>query len=130
MTLRVLLDTHAFLWWIADSSRLSTTAYNAISQSENSVFVSAATAWEIAIKYRLGKLPEAQAMNYDIVSTIAYQGFSQLPITVQHAHRAGSLHGHHRDPFDRILIAQAMSENLVFISNESLFDRYGVHRLW
>lgn len=69
-------------------------------------------------------------MAYDMVSTIALQGFSQLPITVKHGDRAGSLAGPHRDPFDRILIAQAMTENLALVSNEALFDRYGVKRLW
>ena len=128
--MRVLLDTHAFLWWIADSRRLSSAAYAAIIDSSNTVFVSAATAWEIATKCRLGKLPEADAMAYDMVNTIALQGFSQLPITVEHGNRAGSLAGPHRDPFDRILIAQAMTEDLALVSNETLFDRYGVRRLW
>ena len=130
MTLRVLLDTHAFLWWIADSRRLSITAYDAIFESENTVFVSAATAWEVAIKYRLCKLPEAEAMTHDIIDAIAYQGFSELPITVEHGDLAGSLFVHHRDPFDRMLIAQAMTDNLVLVCNEALFDRYGVRRLW
>ena len=128
--MRVLLDTHAFLWWIADSRRLSSAAYAVIVDSSNTVFVSAATAWEIATKCRLGKLPEADAMAYDMVNTIALQGFSQLPITVEHGNRAGSLAGPRRDPFDRILIAQAMTENLALVSNDTLFDRYGVRRLW
>ena len=128
--MRVLLDTHAFLWWIADSRRLSNAAYAAIFDSANTVFVSAATAWEVATKYRLGKLPQAESMAYDVVSTIALQGFSELPITVEHGDRAGSLAGPHRDPFDRILISQAMTEDLVLVSNETLFDRYGVRRLW
>ena len=128
--MRVLLDTHAFLWWIADSRRLSTAAYDSIFEIENVILVSAATAWEVATKYRLGKLPEAEATTYDIVSTIANQGFSELPITVEHGDRAGSLPGHHRDPFDRMLIAQAITDDLVLISNETLFDQYGVRRLW
>ena len=128
--MRVLLDTHAFLWWIADSRRLSTVAYEGIFDNANTVLVSAVTSWEVATKYRLGKLPEAEAMAYDIVSMIAFQGFSEMPITVEHGDRAGSLPDHHRDPFDRMLIAQAFSEDLVLISNETLFDRYGVRRLW
>lgn len=124
------MDTHAFLWWIANSSRLSTVAYDAIFESENTVYVSAATAWEIATKYGLGKLPEAEAMTYDIVGMIAHQGFNELPITVKHGDRAGSLLVHHRDPFDRMLIAQAITEDLVLVSNETVFDRYGVRRLW
>ena len=105
-------------------------AYDAIFERENTVFVSAATAWEVATKYGLGKLPEAEAMAYDIVGMIALQGFNELPISVEHGDRAGSLPDHHRDPFDRMLIAQAMTEDLVLVSNEALFDQYGVRRLW
>ena len=92
--------------------------------------VSAASAWEITTKHRLGKLPGAEALALDISGAIAGQNFTELPITVEEAARAGALPGPHRDPFDRMLIAQALARNLVLISSESLFDRYGVHRLW
>lgn len=92
--------------------------------------VSAASAWEIATKHRLGKLPGAEALVLDITGAIAEQNFMELPITVEEAARAGALPGLHRDPFDRMLIAQALARNLVLISSESLFDRYGVRRLW
>ena len=128
--MRLLLDTHTLLWWSAVSERLSQPARQAIGDEANNVLVSAATAWEIATKFRLGKLPDAAAIALNLPGAIVDQGFEELPITVDDAARAGSLPGPHRDPFDRILIAQALSGNLVLISSESLFDRYGVRRLW
>ena len=125
-----LLDTHAFLWWIADSGRLSEAAWRAIADDTNNIVVSAASAWEIATKHRIGKLPTADTVAPDIPRVIADQGFGELPITVEDAARAGSLPGPHRDPFDRMLIAQTLSRNLVLISIEPIFDRYGVRRLW
>ncbi len=125
-----LLDTHAFLWWIADSGRLSEAAWRAIADDTNNIVVSAASAWEIATKHRIGKLPTADTVAPDIPGVIADQGFGELPITVEDAARAGALPGLHRDPFDRMLIAQTLSRNLVLISIEPIFDRYGVRRLW
>ena len=92
--------------------------------------VSAASAWEITTKHRLGKLPGADQIAHDVAGAIASEGFQELPITVDEAARAGSLPGPHRDPFDRILISQALSRSLVLVSTESLFDSYGVRRLW
>ncbi len=128
--MRLLLDTHAFLWWIAISKRLSQSARRAIADEENDVLISAASAWEITTKHRLGKLPEAEGISVDVAGEIARQGFEEMPITVDEAARAGSLPGLHRDPFDRLLTAQALSRNLVLVSIEPLFDRYGVRRLW
>lgn len=128
--MRLLLDTHAFLWWLAGSERLPVRARLAIRDDTNSKLISAASAWEIATKHRLGKLPGAGELAHDIAGAIAGQGFDQLPITVQDAARAGGLPGPHRDPFDRVLIAQSLALNLVLVSNEDLFDRYGVRRLW
>ena len=128
--MRLLLDTHAFLWWLTDSPRLSEPARQAIAAETNEVLVSAASAWEITTKHRLGKLPNAEAVARDVAGTIARQDFDELPITVDDAAQAGALPGSHRDPFDRMLIAQALLGNLVLVSNESLFDQYGVHRLW
>ena len=128
--MRLLLDTHAFLWWLTDSPRLSEPARQAIAADTNEVLVSAASAWEITTKYRFGKLPNAEAVARDVAGTIARQDFDELPITVDDAAQAGALPGSHRDPFDRMLIAQALLGNLVLVSNESLFDQYGVHRLW
>lgn len=125
-----MLDTHTFLWWMTDSRRLSETVHRAIADETNEVLISAASAWEITTKHRLGKLPGADLIASDVAGAIANQGFGELAITVDEAARAGALPGPHRDPFDRMLIAQALTHNLVFISNESLFDRYGVRRLW
>jgi PIN domain nuclease of toxin-antitoxin system len=127
---RILLDSHAVIWWFAVSERLSQAAGQAIGDNGNDVLVSAASAWEITTKHRLGKLPEAEALALNFIGAIASQDFEGLPITVDDAARAGALPGPHRDPFDRLLIAQAQARNLVLISNESLFDRYGVRRLW
>ncbi len=128
--MRLLLDTHAFLWWAEDSPRLPRAARRAIQDKDNDISVSAASAWEITTKHRLGKLPGADPIASDIAGAIADQGFEELPITVAEAARAGALSGPHRDPFDRLLIAQALSRDLVLISNESTFDRYGIRRLW
>ena len=128
--MRMLLDTHALIWWLEGSGRLSVQAQRAIADEENDVLISAASAWEIATKYRLGKMPSAEALARDVPGAIASQGFAELPITMADAVRAGSLPGPHRDPFDRMLIAQAQTRDLVFISNEMIFDQYGVHRLW
>ena len=128
--MRLLLDTHAFFWWFSGNSRLSLPAQRAIAEDGNDVMVSAASAWEITTKHRLGKLPGAEALAHDISGAIAGQNFTELPITVEEAAHAGALPGPHRDPFDRMLIAQALARNLVLISIEPLFDRYGVRRLW
>ena len=126
----LLLDTHAFLWWSEDNGRLSADARRAIEDDTNVILISAASAWEIATKYRLGKLPGAEALARDVPGAISSQGFAELSITVADAVRAGALPGPHRDPFDRMLIAQARARDLVLVSNEELFDQYGVRRLW
>ncbi len=128
--MRLLLDTHAFIWWFGGSNRLSMPARQAVEDDRNEVLISAASAWEVTTKHRIGKLPSAALIAADVSGAIADQGFEELPITVEDASRAGSLPGPHRDPFDRMLIAQALSRNLVLMSNEPLFERYGVHRLW
>ena len=105
-------------------------ANQAILDATNEILVSAASAWEIATKYRLGKLPEAAAIALDLSGYCASQDFEELPITVDDASRAGTLPDYHKDPFDRMLIAQALARNIPLISNERVFDRYGVRRLW
>jgi PIN domain nuclease of toxin-antitoxin system len=127
---RLLLDTHALIWWLAGDPSLSTGAKAAIVDPNNEVFVSAASAWEIATKYRIGKLPQAVSLAMDVSGVLAAQGFFELPISMQHGQMAGSLPGPHRDPFDRMLIAQARLADLVLVSNEAVFDRYGIRRLW
>jgi PIN domain nuclease of toxin-antitoxin system len=128
--MRLLLDTHTIIWWILDSPQLSPTARLALTDFENSVFVSASSAWEITTKYRIGKLPQAEPFVHAFSESIRKQGFRELPVSMDHAARAGLLSGQHRDPFDRILIAQALAESLLIISNEKLFDSFGVQRLW
>jgi PIN domain nuclease of toxin-antitoxin system len=127
---KLLLDTHALLWWILDTKDLSRKARSAITSFQNDIYVSAASAWEIATKSRNGKLPAADPFVHSIKESLDKLGFQELSISVDHAQRAGLLPGHHRDPFDRLLIAQAQAENLVLISNEKVFDDYHVQRLW
>ena len=109
---------------------MSQQARQAIANEANDVLVSAASAWEIATKHRLGKLRNAEIVALDIAGAISGQGFEELAITVDDAGRAGEMPGPHRDPFDRMLISQALARNLVLISIETLFDQYGVRRLW
>jgi PIN domain nuclease of toxin-antitoxin system len=127
---RLLLDTHAFLWWLDGDRRLSRPARAAIADDRNAVLVSAASAWEIATKSRLGRLPGAADVAGDIPGCVSRQRFESLEISLLHAQRAGRLPGDHRDPFDRMLIAQAQIEDLTLVTNERLFDQYGVTRLW
>jgi PIN domain nuclease of toxin-antitoxin system len=127
---RLLLDTHALLWWLSGDKQLSATARWAVEDNENPVFVSAASAWEIATKHRLGKLPTIGPLGRDFAAEIAKQGFLELPISLEDGQHAGSMAGDHRDPFDRMLIAQSKLNNLALISNEEVFDSFGVIRLW
>jgi PIN domain nuclease of toxin-antitoxin system len=127
---RLLLDTHAFLWWLAGDERLSAGAREAIGEELDPIFISAASIWEISTKHRLGKLPGVSAIVGDLGGAIEGQGFVGLPITIRHGQAAGALPGPHRDRFDRMLIAQAMLDDLVLVSNERAFSAYGVRRLW
>lgn len=128
--MNLLLDTHAFLWWISGDTTLSVPARAAIGDTSNDVFVSAASAWEIATKVRIGKLPGAVSIAADLAAVVESQGFVPLPITFVHGQMAGALPGPHQDPFDRMLVAQAMADGMVLVSNEARFDAYGVRRLW
>lgn len=128
--MQLLLDTHAFLWWLSGDESLSAAAQSAIADESNGIFISAASAWEITAKHRIGKLPGVAAIVADIEGAIADQGFVGLPISLRHGQAAGTLPLPLRDPFDRMLIAQAMLESLVLVSNEQAFDAYGVGRLW
>lgn len=125
----LLLDTHSFLWFATGDAALSVAAQQAI-QATAAVYVSAATAWEIRTKYRLGKLPTAAALAHDLFTVVQRLGFTELGITFADGDLAGSLQGAHRDPFDRMLIAQALNHRLALVSNESVFDDFGVTRLW
>ena len=130
ITVRALLDTHTFLWWMADSERLSEAARSTIADETNDILVSAASAWEIATKFRIGRLPGGETVAVDVAGHIAGQGFKAVAIDVADAERAGRLPGPHRDPFDRMLIAQALARDVAIVSVDAVFDRYGVARLW
>lgn len=128
--MKLLLDTHALLWWLAGNRHLSRKARSAVLDTTNDVYVSAVSAWEVATKVRLGKLDQAAFIAADFADHLRAQGFVGLDITVEHARRAGSLPGPHRDPFDRMLIAQGQAEEMVLVSNDAVFDQYGVDRYW
>lgn len=127
--MRILLDTHALLFCVTEPQLLSARAKSAVADPANSVFVSAATVWEIAIKTRIGKL-QARALLETINEQLREHGFEDLPVTVSHAVRCADLPDVHRDPFDRMLAAQAVEEELTIISQDRVFDRYGVRRVW
>lgn len=120
--MRLLLDTHALLWWLTDDPQLGAAARAHIADGANTVFVSAASAWEIEIKRALGKL-YAPA---DLASAIERSDFEPLPISIDHGIAAGRLPPHHSDPFDRILIAQGVTEPLVIVTKDPAFGAYGV----
>jgi PIN domain nuclease of toxin-antitoxin system len=128
--LKLLLDTHALIWWLLGDEALSRRAREAIADEANDVAVSAASAMEVATKFRIGKLPDAALLAQDFEAIIADQGFIELPISVHHARLAGEMNIAHKDPFDRLLIAQALAEDMVLVSNEALFDSFAVKRLW
>ena len=127
--MRLLLDTHALIWFAIDDPVLPSHVRARIAQTE-CVIVSAASVWEMAIKVGLGRLPSAIDLVSDFEDSLTRRGFQIIPITAGHGLRAGLLPGPHKDPFDRMLIAQAQAENLVIVSNDTAFDHYGVRRLW
>ena len=123
--MRLLADTHAYLWWLGDDPALSSKARKAMAEPAAIVHVSAASIWEISIKTSLGKLE----IDGDPVSEIWKNGFVELPMSAEHADRAGQLPRHHDDPFDRMLIAQAQLEDLVLVSRDAKLNAYGVSML-
>ena len=128
--MRLLLDTHTLLWWLSENPSLPASARKLIANKNNDVLVSAASAWEIATKVRLGKLPIAIDLAHDFGAYLERERFDILAVSVEHGIRAGLLPGPHKDPFDRMLIAQALAENLAIVSNDVVFDGYGVKRAW
>ncbi len=123
--MRLLLDTHALVWWISDVSRLTGNAYAAIADPHNDIFVSAITAWEITVKRAKGHLSAPDNLS----NVIEEKGFTHLPLTFFHAEQAGLLPMHHRDPFDRLLIAQAQAEGLILVTRDRHIRRYGIRTL-
>jgi PIN domain nuclease of toxin-antitoxin system len=127
---RILLDTHAVLWFLSGDARLSGAARSAIEDLDNERLCSIASLWEIAIKTSLGKLPLAKDFAVIFPSELLDNDIQLLPISPGHLHRVATLPFHHRDPFDRLLVAQAMMDDLVLVSRDSLLDAYGVQRYW
>jgi PIN domain nuclease of toxin-antitoxin system len=127
---RLLLDTHTLLWWFSDDPALPASTRKLIAQPDSNIFVSAVSAWEISTKFRLGRLPTASDLVDDFGGYLAHERFLNLPLSSEHGIRGGLLPGPLQDPFDRMLIAQAEAEKLCIISNEKIFDQYGIRRLW
>ena len=128
--MNILLDTHAFLWFIAGSNELSDKARELIEDENNRVFLSAASLWEMAIKVSLEKLTLSESFETLIPEQLALNGVEILGITVAHTTQVANLPFHHRDPFDRLIIAQALEEQMPVISADGAFDEYGVTRIW
>lgn len=128
--MRLLLDTHALVWWWTDDRRLPAAARAAIASPDNAVLVSAATAWEIATKHRLGKWPEVATLLDGFDTNLRRSRFIGLPISHDHARLAGGLDGEHRDPFDRMLLAQARLEELAIVTGDPVFRTYGAAVVW
>ena len=122
---RLLLDTHVFVWCLAEVSKLAEGARAAIADPRNEVFVSAITGWEIAVKRAKGRMTAPD----DLLSMIDDRGFTHLPLTFHHAEQAGRLPMHHRDPFDRFLIAQAQAEGLVLVTRDARIPLYGIRTM-
>jgi len=127
---RFLLDTHALLWFLAGSENLPTVVRAILQDDAHDVFVSAVSAMEVTTKFRLGKLPSAAFLANQFEATVMEKGFLSLPILLAHAEHAGSLPIPHKDPFDRLLIAQGILEEMTLVSNETIFDGFGVARFW
>ena len=124
--MNLLLDTHALLWWLDDAPALSTRARAAIADGRNPVFVSAVVVWELRIKEALGKVK----LPRNFRAVLERQPFESLPITAEHAHAVAALPRLHRDPFDRMLVAQARAESFVLVSHAPVMARYGIEVIW
>jgi PIN domain nuclease of toxin-antitoxin system len=120
--MKILLDTHILIWWLSKASRLSQAEIDLITDSDNFIFVSAATAWEIAVKKMIGKLEAPD----DLPAALAVNNFLELPITIEHSQKLYKLALHHNDPFDRIMIAQAISEDLTFMTRDAKIALYDI----
>lgn len=128
--MRLLLDTHAVVWWWTDDAKLSSRARSAIADDGNAVWVSAASAWELSTKARSGKWPEAVDAAERFDALVAQNGFESLPITTRHALLAGAYPLEHRDPFDRMLAAQCECEGLMLVSRDPALSSFGCDVLW
>ncbi len=127
---RLLLDTHSIVWWLQDDPRLSEAAKAAIAGGSSAVYVSAVSAWEIATKVRLRKMPEMEEAIHHYEEDIAEEGFQRIAIQQQHSLRAGSLESDHGDPFDRMLAAQAIIEQMTLVTRDRHMPAFGCETLW
>ena len=128
--MKILLDTHTFLWWITDDRRLSLRAREAISNEENELFVSAATGWEIAIKVRIGRLDITDEPQRFVLEQLRINAFRPLSIGMEHTLHVSTLPDYHRDPFDRVLIAQAQVEGMPIVTADPNIEKYQVEVIW
>lgn len=128
--MKLLLDTHALVWWWTDDRRLPSQARAAIAHPDSTVYVSAASMWEIATKYRLGKWPEVGSLLDKFDATMRRSRFIPLPVSMEHARLAGGLDHPHRDPFDRMLAAQARHDGAALVSGDAVFPELGVDIVW
>lgn len=128
--MKYLLDTHTLLWWLADSPQLSPAAVRLIEDSDNDIYVSAASAWEVTTKWVRGKLPSAVLLLPDFAAVVVEEGFLELPVTSVHMVRSCLLPGVHRDPFDRIIAAQAIQEGMGLISTDEKIAEFGIVLHW
>ena len=126
----VLIDTHVFLWWVEGDRALPAKARAALTDQDNECLFSLASVWELAIKAGLGKLKLALPVQRYVVEHVAVNGFQMLDIRMAHVGRVESLDPHHGDPFDRLLIAQALEEKLPVVTADPVFRNYGVKRIW
>jgi PIN domain nuclease of toxin-antitoxin system len=127
---KLLLDTHAFLWWVEGTPALGRRARAAVANPDNEVFLSMASCWELAIKLSLGKLRLTQRLDRFIPEQVTVNSFSLLPIELRHVVGVADLAFHHRDPFDRLLAAQALQDQLAIVSSDRVFRKYGVTVIW
>jgi PIN domain nuclease of toxin-antitoxin system len=128
--MKLLLDTHVLLWWWSKNPSLSESAYSAIDSDDNLVMISAVSMWELATKYRIGKLDLAERAITQYESMCELDGFVQLPITWQHSRLSGSFAMKHADPFDRMLAAQAQLESAVLVTQDAAFGAFNIQTLW
>ena len=128
--MRALLDTHVFLWWISDDPRLSTHAREIITDGENTLFLSAASGWEIAIKAKLGRLKLPEPLETFVPEQMALNAIESLSVQMSHALHVHTLPLHHRDPFDRLLIAQAQLDNLPILTADPQIALYAIRTVW
>ena len=128
--MKAILDTHAFLWWVLDDPRLSGTAKDFIAEANNTIYLSAVSGWEMAIKWSIGKLTLPRQPEPFVEQQLEINNFTPLPIQMSHGLYVHELPLIHKDPFDRLLVAQSMIENLLLISTDSIFQKYPVSLLW